>query len=219
MSLDLARGQSLRVEADHVRSQPLQTSRVLGYRDRLEGALTVPRHPQLHRSDIGPHRLGIGAIATVPRTPTDRLVRLVAQMVGHLDIQTGLQHLADHRRQQTVLAGQRHALAASTVDESLRPRPHPIALNRHQQRRWRCRRPIIALVNRRGSRCIPHRHDPPSRPAHCGPLDHAKYTKFRTDPPLRQSSVEHVCGHLPSIGGHVRILRGLGWLLVGCGCW
>ena len=49
---------------------------------------------------------------------------------------------------------------------------------------------------------IAHRHDPPSRPAHCKPIDHAKYTKFRTDPVMapvfiNESNVPLTCREAP----------------------
>ena len=38
-------------------------------------------------------------------------------MIGHLDLQPGLQHLAHQRRQQPVVAGQLDALGAGPVDQ------------------------------------------------------------------------------------------------------
>jgi hypothetical protein len=43
-------------------------------------------------------------------------------MIGELDLQPGLQHLPDHRGQQTIVTRQLDALRTSTLDELLRPR-------------------------------------------------------------------------------------------------
>lgn len=44
----------------------------------------------LHRPDLGQHRLGPGAVAGVPAPATGRVI---AQMLGHLGFQRGFQHL------------------------------------------------------------------------------------------------------------------------------
>ena len=43
---------------------------------------------------------------------------LITQMIGHLDLQARLEHLADQARQQTALAGQPHTLGAGPATKS-----------------------------------------------------------------------------------------------------
>jgi hypothetical protein len=49
---------------------------------------------------------------------------LVAEMVGHLDLETPLEHLAHQSRQQPVVARQLDALGSSPVDDLGGPVPH-----------------------------------------------------------------------------------------------
>lgn len=55
-----------------------------------------------------------------PARPSLAGLRLITQTLSHLDIKPGLRNLANHRGQQAVLAGQRDAIVARTVDQRLR---------------------------------------------------------------------------------------------------
>ena len=87
-------------------------------------------------------------------------------MVGHLDLQPDLEHLAHQPGQQAAVAGEPHALGAGTLDQKLGPVLH---------------RRLTGGLFRRHSRHImtSRRHDPfwPAAPGR-GPSNHARYTKF-----------------------------------------
>ena len=109
---DLAGREPFRVQRDHVPRQAVEAPPVLGDRYRRERPRPIPRHCQLNLADLGRHRLGRRPVTRVPRPAAHRSVTLIAQMIGHLDLETGLEDLTDQTRQQTPLAGQLHALGA-----------------------------------------------------------------------------------------------------------
>jgi len=131
MRLDVPGGHALGVERDDVASQALQATFALADRDRLEGAVAVPRDLQVDLADLGRDRLRIRAVAAVARPPALDGVWLVTHMIGHLDLETTLEHLAHQRRQQPVLAGQFDALATGPVDQLGRPIPHRRLVTHH----------------------------------------------------------------------------------------
>jgi hypothetical protein len=152
------------------------------HRDRLEGGVAIPRDLQFDFPDVGGDGLGIGAIAAVARPPPSDRVRLIAEMLGELDLQAGLQHLADQRRQQPVLAGQLHPLTAGSSDQLISPVPHGrLITHQRDDTRRSCR--LGRRQRRCCSPCRSHRSDP-LQPATLsrGPSDHAGYTKFLTVP-------------------------------------
>jgi len=55
-----------RVQRDDRVVEPLQPGLPLPHDLRLEGAVAVPRHRQVHRPDIGQHRLAAAAVPAVP---------------------------------------------------------------------------------------------------------------------------------------------------------
>jgi hypothetical protein len=82
-------------------------------------------------------------------------------MLGHLDIQPGLQDLTNHRGQQAILPSQSDALATGTIDELLRPRPPRISAGQLSRQHL-----APTAINKRPisrSRCLAHLRDPPSR--------------------------------------------------------
>jgi len=81
---------------------------------RLEAAHTVPRNDDLDRADVSLHRLRADPVATV--TAADRVVLLIAEMIGDLALQGGLQHALGQLPQQPALAGQLQVARAGTVD-------------------------------------------------------------------------------------------------------
>ena len=108
--LDLAGGQALRGQRDdHLvdAGQPL-----LPLLDdlRLEGAVAVPGHGYLHRADIGQHGLGAVAVAGVAAVLPRRIVLVIAEVVGDLALQSGLQQPLGQLLEQPALAGQLQAL-------------------------------------------------------------------------------------------------------------
>jgi hypothetical protein len=89
---NLACGQIFRVQRQHDLIYPGQPA--LPFLDdlRLERRGPIPRHVELDRTGgIGQHRLGSGAVADVGRPRTRRIVFLIAEVLGHLLVQRGLQ--------------------------------------------------------------------------------------------------------------------------------
>jgi hypothetical protein len=103
--LDITGGHALGVQRDHVPREAVQAALAFAHRGRLEAAVAVPRHPQVDLADLGLDRLGVMPVAAVARPSTRRIVAFVAEMIGHLDLQAGLQNLAHERGEQTIVAG------------------------------------------------------------------------------------------------------------------
>ena len=62
-------------------------------------------------------------------------------MIGALDPETGLQHLTDHRRQQTVVASQLDTFGGCSLDELLGPLAHRRRIAGHEWHATRRRNP------------------------------------------------------------------------------
>jgi len=97
----------------------LETALALTHDHRLEPAVAVPRHLDLHRTDLGEHRLGSGAVAGVAVIALDRVVLGIAQVLAHLRLQGGLKHRLGQPRQQPTGADQLDPLGAGAVHELL----------------------------------------------------------------------------------------------------
>jgi hypothetical protein len=83
----------------------------------------VIRDPQIHLADLSRHRLVVGAIARVAGPAGRRLAALVAEMLGHLDLEPGLENGAHQIRQKT--ASPVSATPSSRArDELLSPLAH-----------------------------------------------------------------------------------------------
>ena len=107
-------------------------------------------------------------------------------MIVELDIQAGLEHLADHRGQQPYRRRARHPPARARSTSSV---AHSHICGPSRIRKSSCRH-----QPRRLSFCsLRHGHDP-SQPAALsrGPSDHAVYTKFLTVPSRLLAGVEFV---------------------------
>ena len=98
VGLDVAGRHPLRVERHDVARQPVETTLSLAHRGRLEARVAVPRDSQLDLTDLGRHRLRCRPVTRVARVAASRSVTFVAEMVGHLDLQASLQHLAHQTR-------------------------------------------------------------------------------------------------------------------------
>ena len=99
-------GQPLGHQRDDQVIDPGQPALPLTDQLRLETASPVPRDTELHRTDVGEHGLGAVAVAVVVRA--DPLMRLVAQVLGHLLVQSGLDHGLGQRLEQPVGPWQRN---------------------------------------------------------------------------------------------------------------
>jgi Transposase, Mutator family len=60
---------------------------------------------------------GVVTVAAVARAPAFGGVGFVAQVIGHLELQPGLENLADQSREQPVVAGQLHTLGPGPLDQ------------------------------------------------------------------------------------------------------
>jgi hypothetical protein len=81
---DLPVRESLGRQRHHQVLHPTQAPRPLGHHHRREATLTVPRHRDLHRPDLGQQGLGPPTVARVPAVAPDRVVLVVAEMLIHL---------------------------------------------------------------------------------------------------------------------------------------
>ncbi|GGT57234.1 hypothetical protein GCM10010271_71200 [Streptomyces kurssanovii] len=73
---------------------------------RLEGAVAVARHGYLHRADVGKDRLGACAVAGVATVLARWIVLVIAEVIGDLTFQGGLQQPLRQLLEQPALAGQ-----------------------------------------------------------------------------------------------------------------
>jgi hypothetical protein len=116
---DLTGGQAFGVQRDrhriHIRQPPLP----LPHDHRLESAGPVPGHLHAHfTGSLGQHRLGPGAVTDIPWAALGRrVVLVVAQVLGHLLLERGLQHGGGDRLQQPVGAGQVLTTGAGGLDQ------------------------------------------------------------------------------------------------------
>jgi hypothetical protein len=89
----------------------------LAYDLRLEAALAIPWHLKFDRADVGDDGLRACSVAGVARSGPGFVVFFVAEVVGELAFQGGLQDLLRQLLQQPALAGQFDALSAGAVDQ------------------------------------------------------------------------------------------------------
>lgn len=80
---------------------PGQPTLALAHDLRLERSRGVPQHPHLDRADVGEHGLAARSVAAVTAAAPDRVVLVVAEMVGDLALQSGFQHPLGELLQQT----------------------------------------------------------------------------------------------------------------------
>ena len=93
MRADLPGGQPLGIQRQHHLIDVGQPALPLGDDDRGERAVAVPRHVDGHlTAGIAEHRLGALAVTGVPPVPAGRGVLVIAQVLGHLRLQGGLEH-------------------------------------------------------------------------------------------------------------------------------
>jgi hypothetical protein len=115
VSGDLPMGQALgRQRQDHL-IHPRQPALPLAHQLRLEGAGHITRHPHLDRADVGHHGLGTAAVTTVAAVLADRVVLVVAEVIGDLTFQGRLQHPLGQLLQQPSLTGQLQTLASGPI--------------------------------------------------------------------------------------------------------
>lgn len=84
-------GEALRRQRQDHLVDPAQAALAFGDDHRLEGPGPVPGDVDGHRPDIGDHRLGAAAVAGAPRMVPGRVIGVVADVLGHLALQAGLE--------------------------------------------------------------------------------------------------------------------------------
>jgi hypothetical protein len=114
---DLAGGQTLGGQRNDHLINPGQPPLPLAHDLRLEAAVPVPWHADLHRAEVGDDGLGAGTVAAVARLASTALVLVVAEMVGDFAFQRGLQHQPGQPAEEPVLPDQFHARGAGLVDQ------------------------------------------------------------------------------------------------------
>lgn len=101
---------------------------------RLKRPVPITGHLDVHRSHIGQHLLGPGAVAGVGSVSAGRLVLVVAEMLRHLRLETGLQHVLGQAAQQPTWPDQIDAILAGTFHQLL----SELLVLRRPFRRFRC---------------------------------------------------------------------------------
>ena len=97
------------------RAAPLALLDQLGF----EAAVPIPGHVQRDGADLGEHHLGSGAVAGVAAIAALGGVLVVAEMLGQLSFEPGLEHLLGQRGEHPVGSDQVQALLPRLLDEAL----------------------------------------------------------------------------------------------------
>jgi hypothetical protein len=119
MRFDLTGRQTFRRQRDDHRIDPVEAPLTLLHRFGFERPVTISRHVDLDRADLGDHRLGPGAVAGVVAVAAVGCVLFVADVILHLDFRTGLENLLGQIGQQAARAHQVNPISACLVDELL----------------------------------------------------------------------------------------------------
>jgi hypothetical protein len=118
VGLHLAGRETLRAQRDHQLVHPRQAPLALGDNLRLERAVAVAGDVDLDRPDLGQHRLGAVTVARVPAVSPGRVVAVVAEVVGDLALERGLDQPLRELGEQTTLAGQRQPTGPGPAGEA-----------------------------------------------------------------------------------------------------
>jgi hypothetical protein len=110
VDLDLTGRQTPRGRRNHHLVDAGQTLLPLTHDLRLEGAVPVAGDRYLDRSHLGEHGLAAGAVAGVAAVLAGRVVLVMAEVVGEIAFQGGLQQPLGQLRQQPALACQPESL-------------------------------------------------------------------------------------------------------------
>ena len=84
---DLASRQPLGAQRQHHRVDAFEAALPLADRARLERAVPISGNIEVDRTDIGQHRLGARPVAGVAAVAALDRVLLIAEMLGHLDLE------------------------------------------------------------------------------------------------------------------------------------
>ncbi len=103
---DLTGRQTLGGQRDHHLVHTAQTPLPLRDDPGLEAGIAVAWHVDLDRADIGEHGLGPGAVTRVTGPAAGRIVLVIAEVIGHLALERGLQQPLGQLLQHPALTGQ-----------------------------------------------------------------------------------------------------------------
>lgn len=118
MRADLPGREAFGIQRQHDLVDPRQAPLPLTDDLRLERARPVPRHIDLHRAvAVGHDRLRPSAVTDVARPDTGLVVLFVAEVLGHLLVQHGLQDRLGQLLEQPVRARQRQPLFLGGSDQ------------------------------------------------------------------------------------------------------
>ena len=106
MGLHLTGGQALGRQRDDQLVDTGEPPLPLGHDLRLERPVTVAGDLDLDRPDLGQHRLGPAPVAGVPAITARGVVAVVAEVVGELAFQGGLDQPLGQLGEQPALTGQ-----------------------------------------------------------------------------------------------------------------
>ena len=123
MRFDLTGREPFRGERDHHRINTIEPALTLADRQRLERAITITRHIELDRADLGDHRLRPRPIARVAVVAALDGVLRIADVFLHLDFETRLEHLLREIRKQPARPDQAPPVSLGLLHELLRERP------------------------------------------------------------------------------------------------
>jgi len=102
---DIARGESAAVEREDLVVEPLKAALALANDLRLKAPVTIARRVDPDLPMLGDQRLGGRPVACVPRPSGRLLMRLIAQVVGDLDLHRALHQPLGQLGQQPAGAG------------------------------------------------------------------------------------------------------------------
>jgi len=105
-------------QRQHDLIDPVQAPLALRHDHRLERPVPIPRNLDLHRPDLGQHRLRASAVAHVrSKRP---LAVLVPQVFRELGLKSGFEHRLGQPRQQPARTDQPDALLSGLLQQLLR---------------------------------------------------------------------------------------------------
>jgi hypothetical protein len=128
---DLPGGQPASRQRQHDLLDAIQAALTLAHNGWREGCVPVAGYCDVSWPDLGHHCLGAGAMARVTPVATHGFVLVIAQVLGHLRLQCGLEHRPHQSGQQTTLANQLHPLGTGLLHQFLR-KSLLINLSRHR---------------------------------------------------------------------------------------
>ena len=117
MGTDFTGRQSFRCQRQHDVVHPSQTALAFAHDHRSERAVPVTGHIDADWADIGDHRFRSHPVTRIFAVPADRVVGVIAKMLRHLGLESGLQNLFRETTKQTARTNQIHPLRPGPVHE------------------------------------------------------------------------------------------------------